>query len=137
LTVPPGGDDTETIEFLRFVRRPGRAMQLIARPPFPAAFVRFGDRLPAPAHETLVAQITVFRAGQRHLEAAAGVPLTRVADDAAWRYEGPAFSLESTADAMLTREAIVGVSVDRFDRLWRQRMLELPLRPPEPLSGGR
>ena len=59
---------------------------------FPAAFVRFVDRLPAPAHENSPPRSPHFGrgSGRPDREAAAGVPLTRVADDAAWRYEGPA-----------------------------------------------
>ena len=104
---PAGADETEAIEFLQIVQRPGRRKQLIARPPFPAAFVRFIERLPAADREKLLAKVAAFREGQRRLEQVASVPLTRTDDHAEWRYEGPAFSLESTADAMLTRDAIV------------------------------
>ncbi len=104
---PAGGDETEAVEFLQIVQRPGRRKQFIARPPFPAAFVRFIERLPAADREKLLAKVAAFREGQRRLEQAASVPLTRNDGHAEWRYEGSAFSLESTADAMLTRDAIV------------------------------
>ncbi|MDA0254289.1 MAG: DUF1570 domain-containing protein [Planctomycetota bacterium] len=104
---PAGADETEAVEFLQIVQRPGRRKQLIARPPFPVAFIRFMERLPAADREKLLAKVAAFREGQRRLEEAASVPLTRTNDHAGWRYEGPAFSLESSADSMLTRDAIV------------------------------
>jgi len=100
----PGADD---IGFVQVIRPSGRPMHLISWPPFPADTVRLVTRLPEPAHRELAARVEAFRAGARRREQAAAVQLVTTSADGPWRYEGPAFRLESTADPMLTREAVV------------------------------
>jgi len=102
----PGPADDE-IEFLEVIRPAGRGMQLISWPPLPAEAVRFVERLPEPAHLDLADKVDAFRTGRRRRDAAATVQLGRRGEDGAWLYEGPDFSLESTADPTLTQEAVV------------------------------
>jgi hypothetical protein len=100
----PGADD---IAFLQVVRAEGRKTHLIGWPAFPAETVRFVERLPAAGHDQLIGRIEAFRAGQRRQDAVSTVRLARTADQGPWRYEGPEFTLESTADPQLTRHAVV------------------------------
>lgn len=101
------GPDADDIAFLQVVRPEGRKTHLIGWPAFPAATVRFVERLPTAGHDQLVARIEAFRAGQRREESVSAVRLARIADDGPWRYAGPEFTLESTADPQLTRRAVV------------------------------
>jgi hypothetical protein len=103
---PPGPDDGD-IEFLQVLRREGRKLHLIGWPPFPAETVRFVERLPEPDHLDLADKVDAFRAGERRRSGASAVPLARSDEDGPWRYSGPDFTLESTADPTLTREAVV------------------------------
>jgi hypothetical protein len=100
----PGADD---IAFLQVVRAEGRKTLLIGWPAFPAETVRFVERLPAAGHDLLVGRIEAFRAGQRRQDAISAVRLARTADEGPWRYAGPEFTLESTADPQITRRAVV------------------------------
>jgi hypothetical protein len=101
----PGPDDGD-IEFVQIVRPAGRPMVLIGWPPFPAVTVRFVERLPEAAHRELAERVEAFRAGTRQ-EAAAALRLVRADEHEPWRYDGPEFRLASTAEATLTREAIL------------------------------
>jgi hypothetical protein len=103
---PPGPNAGE-IGLLQVVRADGRPTRLIAWPPFPAETVRFVERLPAAGHDQLAGRIEAFRAGERRQDAASTVRLVRTADEGPWRYEGPEFTLESTADPQITRHAVV------------------------------
>lgn len=100
---PAAGD----VAFLQIIRPPGRPMRLISWPPFPPETVRFVERLPEPDHRGLAARVEAFRAGARRSEEAAGVRLERAAEDAPWRYQGSHFTLTSTADPTITRQAVV------------------------------
>lgn len=103
---PPGPADGD-IEFLQVIRPEGRKMHLIGWPPFPAETVRFVERLPEPEHLDLADKVDAFRAGERRRGTAPAVRLDRSDEDGPWRYAGPDFTLESTADPTLTREAVV------------------------------
>lgn len=103
----PPGADAEDVSFLQILRPPGRPMRLIAWPPFAAATVRHVERLPDSAHRELERRVEAFRDGVRRAGETTDVRLARAAEDGPWRYEGPAFVLESTADPKLTREAVV------------------------------
>ncbi len=103
---PPGPDDGD-VEFIQVIRPEGRQMHLIGWPPFPADTVRFVERLPEPDHLDLADKLDAFRAGERRRGGAAIVQLARGDQDEPWRYAGPDFTLESTADPTLTREAVV------------------------------
>lgn len=102
----PGPDDGD-IELLQVIRPEGRKMYLIGWPPFPPESVRFVERLPELEHLDLASKVEAFRAGERRRSNAATVPLARSDEDGPWQYEGPDFTLESTADPTLTREAVV------------------------------
>lgn len=103
----PPGPDAGDIEFLQVIRQEGRRLHLIGWPPFPAEAVRFVERLPEPDHLDLADKVDAFRAGERRRSGAAAVQLARGDEDGPWRYAGPEFTLESTADPTLTREAVV------------------------------
>ena len=95
------------ILFLEVVRAEGKKTRLIGWPAFRTEMIRFVERLPASDHDELVGRIEAFRAGERRAAAAAAVRLARTADEGPWRYAGPEFTLESTADPQLTRRAVV------------------------------
>ena len=96
------------IEFVQVIRTPGRPLALIAWPPFPADRVALVERLPAAERRLLADRIEAFRAGRRRQdEARLAVQLSRRDEDGPWRYAGPAFAVESTADPEITREAVV------------------------------
>jgi hypothetical protein len=101
------GPAAEDIGFVQVIRPPGRPIHLIGWPPFPADTVRVVERLPEPAHRELAARVAAVREGARRREEAPSVRLERSNEDDPWRYDGPAFRLESTADPTLTREAVV------------------------------
>ena len=102
----PGPNDPD-IEFLEVRRPPGRKTHLISWPSFPAATVRFVERLAEPEHLDLAEKIDAFRADERRRAAAPAVSLSRRDVNGPWAYAGPEFTLESTADATVTREAVV------------------------------
>ena len=103
----PPGPDAGDIELLQVVRREGCKLHLIGWPPFPADTVRFVERLPEPDHLDLADKVEAFRAGERRRGQAATVQLARGDEDEPWHYAGPEFTLASTADPTLTREAVV------------------------------
>jgi len=105
LIVPVEGDD---ILFVQVVRRPGRPMYIIRWGPLPADRIRSFDRLPPAEREQLAARIDAYREGrQRRQNAETEVRLVRDEEQGAWRYTNADFLLESTADARITREAVV------------------------------
>lgn len=101
------GPNAADVVLLQILQPPGRPLHLIAWPPFPADTVRLVERLATPAHDELQSRVEAFRAGQRRREEASAVRLLRHDEDGPWRYEGQAFTLESTADPTLTRESVV------------------------------
>lgn len=112
----PGDDD---VAFVEVVRRPGRPMHLVARR-LPADRVRDLQRLPPADHEALVARVEAFRTGGREERAAAAaLRLIRRGEDRPWEYDGPWFTLESSAGQPLTRQAIVRLEnlFDAFEQL--------------------
>ena len=107
------------VAFIEVVRRPGRPMHLVTRR-LPARLVASIDRLPEDDRAFLAARVEAFRtSGRAEREAAAALTLTRSDDDAAWRYAGDSFTLESSAGQPLTRQAIVRLEVllDAFESL--------------------
>jgi hypothetical protein len=113
LVVDPTGevaaaDATDGVEFVQVVRSPGRPMHLIAWGRVPAARIRAIERLPAADRATLADRLQLFRERRDiRLERETNVRLARDGEDDPWRYAGRWFTLESTADPRLTREAIV------------------------------
>jgi hypothetical protein len=101
------GPAAADIDFVQVIRPPGRPIHLIGWPPFPADTVRVVERLPEPDHRELAARVAAVREGARRREDAASVRLERSSEAGPWRYDGPAFRLESTADPTHTREAVV------------------------------
>jgi hypothetical protein len=99
--------DASDIEFLQIVRRPGRPMHLVAWPAFPASGIRFVERLAPAEQDTLRERVEAFRAERRRQDEATSIRLARQGDEGPWMFEDPAFTLVSSADPMLTREAIV------------------------------
>ena len=108
--------ESEDIEFLQIVRKPGRPMHLVAWPAFPATRVAFVERLSPSEHEALREQVETFRRERLRQEDALSVHLTRQGDDGPWRYEDPSFVLLSTAPPTITREAVLRL-VLTFDAL--------------------
>jgi len=111
LVVSPDADDpTAAVEFVQVVEPRGRPRELITWPPLAAARVKGVERLPVTAHAELARRVEELRgrAGRRHA-AETAVTLARAGEEAPWRYAGAWFTLESTADPRLTRQAIVQV----------------------------
>jgi len=101
-------DDAHDIGFVQVVRPPGKPMYLIAWGRVAANRIDSIDRLAADDHATLKANVQAFR--DRHdirLNAETAVRLFRTDDDEPWLYTGRWFTLESSADSHLTRQAIV------------------------------
>lgn len=103
----PPAPDSADVAILQIVRPAGQPMQLIGWPPFPADSVRFVERLPPDGHRELAARVEAFRAGRRRQDDAAAVHLLQTDENGPWRYAGTELKLESTAESMLTREAVV------------------------------
>ena len=100
--------DAQEIGFVQVVRPPGKPMYLIAWGRVAANRIDSIERLAADDHAILKANVQAFR--DRHdirLNAETAVRLSRTDDDEPWRYTGRWFSLESSADSHLTRQAIV------------------------------
>lgn len=105
LIEPLEGDD---ILFVQVVRRPGKPMYIIRWGPLSSDRIRTLDRLPPGERAQLVARIEAYREGrQRRQNAETEVLLSRDEEAGAWRYTNADFLLESTADARITREAVV------------------------------
>lgn len=99
--------EADDVGFIEVVRRPGRPMYLVARR-LPARTIASIERLPDAEHATLAARVETFRASDRaQREAAPALPLVRRGEDGPWCYEGPWFTVESSAEKSLTRQAIV------------------------------
>ncbi|MEI6239963.1 MAG: hypothetical protein WCR51_06215 [Planctomycetia bacterium] len=112
-------NDADDIGFVEVVRRPGRPMHLVSRR-LPARSIVSIERLPDAEHAILAARIEAVRAGGRaEREAAVALQLTRRGEQGPWRYDGPRFTLESSAGQSLTRQAIVRLEslLDAFESL--------------------
>jgi len=106
--VVDGADTDADIGFVQVVRSPGRPMYLISWGSVPAERIRSIRRLPAADHAVLVSRVQAFRDRRDiRLRAETDVRLLRDGEDESWRYSGGWFTLKSTADPRLTREAIV------------------------------
>ncbi|MFM8379928.1 MAG: hypothetical protein ACKOB1_11465 [Planctomycetia bacterium] len=119
LLVEEPDDARGDVVLVEVVRRPGRPMHLVTRR-LPARLVASIDRLAEADRAALAARIEAFRtSGRAEREAAAALALSRSDDDAPWRYEGPWFTLESSAGQPLTRQAIVRLEalLDAFENL--------------------
>jgi len=99
--------DAGDIEFLQIVRRPGRPMHLVSWPAFSATGIRFVERLAPTEQDTLRGRVEAFRAERRRQDEATSIRLSRQGEEGPWMFEDPAFTLVSSADPTLTREAIV------------------------------
>jgi len=108
--------DCDDIEFLQIVRPAGRPMHLVTWPPFPAGSVRFVERQLPAERNRLRARVEAFREERRRHGDVAAVRLRRRGEGDPWTYESPSFSLESSADPSLTREAVVRLELI-FDAL--------------------
>lgn len=103
-----GDDDDNGIAFVQVVRRPGRPMFLVTWGEIDARRIRSVTRLPAAEHAALAGRVEAFRGRHDAIRAAeTAVALTRASEDAPWRYAGEWFTLDSTMDAKLTREAVI------------------------------
>ena len=103
-----GAVPTAPVGFVQVVRPPGRPMYLITWSPISPARIATIQRLPPAERALLARRVADFR-DRRGAEHAAltAVKLARADEDEPWRYAGRWFSLESTADPHLTREAVV------------------------------
>lgn len=103
-----GQDDDDGVAFVQVVRRPGRPMFLVTWGEIDARRIRSVTRLPAKEHAALAGRVEAFRGRRDAIRAAeTAVALTRTSEDAPWRYAGEWFTLDSTMDARLTREAVI------------------------------
>lgn len=101
-------DGEHGIDFVQVVRPPGRPMYLISWGAIPGERIASLERLSDEEHRRLVGRVDDYRAErQRGRDAATEVRLDRDADDVAWRCSGAHFLLESTADAAITRQAVI------------------------------
>jgi hypothetical protein len=126
------GETDSEIDFAQILQPAGKSMYAVVRG-IPRDRVASLDRLPESEHAELAARFAAFRnrtlieAGQ--LEE---VKLRRLEAEGAQRilrYDGPWFSLTSTADDAQTRRAVV-----RIEQLFRGFRTLLPPRTPEPQS---
>lgn len=122
-------NDEGVIEFVEIVRPPGRPMFCVLHPISPREVEEL-TTLPREEHEQLVRRFEQFRHRAR-IEAGRMEELMlreESRDGQAWRiYEGPWFTLESTADDEITRRCIV-----RIEQTFRAYRLLLPPRDVEP-----
>jgi len=101
-------DGPHGIDFVQVVRPPGRPMYLISWGSIPTERIAALERLPDDEHRRLAERVDAYRAErQRGRDAATEVRLDRDSDDVTWRCSGSHFTLESTADAAITRQAVV------------------------------
>jgi len=97
----------DEISFVQVVRPRARPMYVIVWGSLAADQVRSAERLPPAEHEQLAGRVRAFRAGRKQrLEQTAAIRLERT-EEGRWRYDGADFTLQSSADAGLTREAVV------------------------------
>ncbi len=108
--------DAGDIELLQIVRPAGRPMHLVTWPPFPATRVRFVERLSPNEQDRLRERVEAFRAERRRQSDTASIRLSRQGEEGPWQFDDTNFTLVSTADSSLTREAIVRLQVT-FDAL--------------------
>ena len=101
-------DPTAPIGFVQIVQPPGRPMELITWAPLNPARIAAIELLPAADHALLAKRVDAFR-NRRGSQHAAETAVTLLRDDehGPWRYAGRWFSLDSTADPSLTRQAVV------------------------------
>ncbi len=110
LIVDPGPATPELaadeISFVQVVRPPARPMYLIVWGALAADQVRSTERLPPAEHEQLAGRVRAFRAARKQrLEQTDAIRLERT-EQGQSRYEGADFTLHSSADAGLTRDAV-------------------------------
>jgi hypothetical protein len=129
-----GGDLTRhapaaAVGFVQVVQPPGRSMELITWAPINQARIAAIERLPAADHALLAKRVEAFRTrrGSQHA-AETAVKLIRDDEHDPWRYAGRWFSLDSTADPTLTRQAVV-----RLEQVFAA--LEALVPPPAPAEG--
>lgn len=102
------GADEEELSFVQIVRPPARPMYVITWGPLPRDRIRDVRRLPAAEHDRLVARVQAFRDDRdRRLNAETAVTLERDSEEGPWRYHAGEFTLESSAEPGITREAVV------------------------------
>lgn len=102
--------DDAGLRMVQVVRPPGRPMYVVRWPPLEERRLRSVVRLPAAEHDDLARRVHAFLDDRRRAAAAEqAVTLQRDREDGPWRYTGPAFGLVSTADAHVTRRAVVAM----------------------------
>ncbi len=102
------GIPAEPVGFVQVIRPAGRPMYLIAWSPISPARIARVERLPAAERALLARRVADFRNRRGAWHAAlTAVKLSRGDEDEPWRYQGPWFTIASTADPQLTREAVV------------------------------
>jgi hypothetical protein len=121
--------DAGDIQFVQIIRQPGRPMHLVAWPSFPSTSVRFVERLTPVEHARLQDRVEAFRGERRRQAEAASIRLSRRGEEGPWQFDDVSFSLVSTADPSLTREAVVRLQLT-FDAL---ESLVPPLGPASPV----
>jgi len=105
----PEADD-DGLRMVQVVRPPGRPMFVVRWPPLDERRLRSIVRLPAADHEELARRVHAFLDDRRRAAAAEqAVTLNRDREDGPWRCTGPGFDLVSTADAQVTRRAVVAI----------------------------
>ena len=100
-------DGEDGVDFVQVVRPAGRPMYLISWGSIPTDRIGSLERLPDDEHARLVGRLDAYRAERQRGRDATNVRLDRDADDLTWRCVAPLFVLESTADAAITRQAVV------------------------------
>ncbi|MFM7292162.1 MAG: DUF1570 domain-containing protein [Planctomycetia bacterium] len=107
LIVDPADGDA-AVGFVQILQPAGRAMELITWAPISPERITAIDRLPPADRELLAKRVEAFR-NRRGSQHAAETAVTLVRDDekGPWRYAGRWFTLDSTADPTLTRQAVV------------------------------
>jgi hypothetical protein len=109
LIEPPAADGAG-LRMVQVIRPPGRPISVVRWPPLDERRLRSVVRLPAAEHEELARRVHAFLDDRRRAAVAEqAVTLARDREDGPWRYTGPAFDLSSTADAQLTRRAVVAL----------------------------
>ena len=101
-------DQTDEIGFVQIMRFPGKPMYLITWGHISDGRIRSIERLPESDHALLHSRVQAFRERRDvRLNAETAVQLSRHDEYDAWHYSGQWFTLKSSADPRLTREAIV------------------------------
>jgi hypothetical protein len=123
------GDGDAAVGFVQIIQPPGRAMELITWAPINPERIVAIERLPPADRDVLAKRVETFRnrRGSQHA-AETAVTLVRDSEDGPWRYAGRWFRLDSSADATLTRQAVV-----RLEQVLAA--LEALVPPPAPADG--